>query len=60
MAGLIQQLHKEIELKKALEATLRIAQLSVSSSTIIDDKVEIISVPESIYIYLSCLIFNQL
>lgn len=40
VAGLLQQLQKEIELKKALEAALRISQLPLSFSSLIDDKVK--------------------
>ncbi|KAH6788522.1 Rho GTPase activation protein with PH domain-containing protein [Perilla frutescens var. frutescens] len=40
VAGLIQQLQKEIELKKALEAALRISQLPLSVSSLIDDKMK--------------------
>ncbi|XP_057774839.1 rho GTPase-activating protein REN1 [Salvia miltiorrhiza] len=40
VAGLLQQLQKEIELKKALEAALRISQLPLSVSSLIDDQVK--------------------
>lgn len=40
VVGLLQQLQKEIELKKALEAALRISQLPLSFSSLIDDKMK--------------------
>ncbi|XP_042020432.1 rho GTPase-activating protein REN1-like isoform X3 [Salvia splendens] len=40
VAGLLQKLQKEIELKKALEASLRISQLPLTFSSLIDDKVK--------------------
>ncbi|KAL1539201.1 rho GTPase-activating protein REN1 isoform X2 [Salvia divinorum] len=40
VAGLLRKLQKEIELKKALEASLRISQLPLSFSSLIDDKVK--------------------
>lgn len=55
---MLQKLQKEIELKKALEASLRISQLPLTFSPLIDDKVKLslyLRVYTYQFMYQSCL-----